>query len=475
MRKLHKVIFLLLCITFLPFNGLDGWTAYDRRTPIVEAVDKVLPAVVNISTSKDITVPLFRHGIRSPFDDIFDDLFERTYHVEGLGSGVVVEGGYVITNNHVIEYDYGVADKIYVTLQNDNERHEAIVVGSDPKADVAVLKILGEPVKKYLKWGRSDDLMIGETVIAIGNALGQPFTVTTGIISALNRVIQTGDGRKFHSLIQTNADINQGNSGGPLVNINGEFIGLNTAIMSPTGASVGLGFAIPVSRVKRVYEYWVNGVISLEDQIGLELQDLDAHLTEFFKSYYPALQKQNLSGVVVLEVKKTGLGNKYLQRRDIITAVDQKPVKNVTDFLNRLEEHRGPMLSVNIIRDGTAKTFLIPVPDMKVEKYSWAGMVLQTLDNPWRRWFGLQDDDAGVVVLSVNRESPVNGNIQRGDLILGINEQSIKNLDDLRRAIQADSRSRYININTLRLKEKRKNQPRKWDRRTVRMALEPTL
>ena len=147
MRKLHKVIFLLLCITFLPFNGLDGWTAYDRRTPIVEAVDKVLPAVVNISTSKDITVPLFRHGIRSPFDDIFDDLFERTYHVEGLGSGVVVEGGYVITNNHVIEYDYGVADKIYVTLQNDNERHEAIVVGSDPKADVAVLKILGEPVK----------------------------------------------------------------------------------------------------------------------------------------------------------------------------------------------------------------------------------------------------------------------------------------------------------------------------------------
>jgi S1-C subfamily serine protease len=314
--------------------------------------------------------------------------------------------------------------------------------------------------------------MIGETVIAIGSALGQPFTVTSGIISALNRSIETADGRTLASLIQTNADINQGNSGGPLININGEFIGLNTAILSPTGASVGLGFATPVSRVKKVYDYWIHGVISLEDQLGAEFQDMAPPIREFFWSNYPDLKDHKLNGVVVLQVSPTGIGNGYLQRQDIVTAIDQVEIRDKADLLSRLEEHRGPTLTLNVISKGKVRTIPIPVPNRKVETYRWGGMEVQSLDKPWRRWFNLPEDQEGLVVLKVDEMTGDNqADIRRGDLMLSFNGKEIKSLEDFQSIVQTERPRRAV-VETFRQIEKRKGMPQKWEKRTVQISID---
>jgi serine protease Do/serine protease DegQ len=437
--------------------------AYNRRTAIVEAVEKVLPAVVNISTTKKVTVGVspFPFRFRSPF---FDELFEQKYNLSGLGSGLVVEGGYVVTNNHVIAYDFGPADKIYVTFHGDNTTYEAVIVGADPVADIAILRIEGNPPQKNLPWGRSDDLMIGETVIAIGNALGQPFTVTDGIISALHRSIEDDKGRHLYNLIQTNSDINRGNSGGPLVNINGEFIGLNTAILSPTGGSIGVGFAIPVSRVKKVYDYWVANILSLEDQIGLDIYDLTPSLERFFRTNYPSLANEKLEGVVVVEVSPAGFCSGNVFARDIIHEVDGKPVRSSESFLSRLEEHKGNMLTLAVIREGKRMAISIKVPDQEVDRYAWLGMDLQELDSPWKRRYNIENQNFGLVVLSVQPDSAAaKANIRRGDIITSIEKKELKKLDDLKTMVRSLRTSETIVLEVYRLVDTR------WGRYLLRM------
>jgi len=444
---------------------------YNRRTPIVEAVEKALPAVVNISTTKVVNIS------RSPFPPYmqtpFDDLFKEKYQIEGLGSGVVVDGLYIITNYHVVAYDeyrVGPADRILITFNDTKEEREATLIGADPSADVAILQFIGEPHEKFLHWGRSDDLMIGETVIAIGSALGQPFTVTSGIISALNRSIEAKN-RRLNNLIQTNADINRGNSGGPLININGEFIGLNTAIISPTGGSVGLGLAIPVSRVKKIYDYWVNHILSLEDQMGLEIQDMNPSLKGWFHKYYATLSEESLDGVVVLTVSPHAISTGQIIRRDIIVSVDGQSIENSSDFLARLEEHQGSSVKLGIIREGNKIETVLPSASRKVETILFQGMEIQELDNPWRRWLDLTDDDKELlVVLSVIPGSEAEkAVIQRGDVLIAANQIQLHSLNDLRQAIPALNRARHIQLDTARQVEKR------WKGRPVRLQNEKSL
>lgn len=204
-----------------------------RETPVVKAVRKVSPAVVNISSEQKVRQrlnPFSGQGSNPFFDNFFRDFFERefesAYRRTSLGSGVIIDGksGYILTNAHVIAS----AGAIKVIF-NDEREYEARIIGSDPDSDLAVLRItIKEPVPS-IAMGNSDDLMIGETVIAIGNPFGFSNTVTTGVISALNRSFRTED-RVFHDFIQIDASINPGNSGGPLLNINGELVGINTAI-----------------------------------------------------------------------------------------------------------------------------------------------------------------------------------------------------------------------------------------------------
>lgn len=435
---------------------------YDRRTPIVEAVEKILPAVVNISTTKVVSVNRspFPRNMRTPFDELFSDMFQQQYRLEGLGSGVLIEGGYVVTNNHVIsyeEYQVGPADQIYVNLYDEKEPREAVLIGAHPSADLAILKLKGEAPVHYLPWGRSDDLMIGETVIAAGSALGQPFTVTTGIISALNRSMGVSKGHLYNNLIQTNADINQGNSGGPLVNINGEFIGLNTMILSPSGGSVGLGFAIPVARVKKVYNYWINHVVSLEDQLGLEIQDIDPQIAHFFRSRYDNLKEAKINGVLVGKVSLSGVAVDYLKPLDLIQEVDGKAIEGSADFMNRIEEHQGGELNLKIIREGNTIAVHMQVASQKIETDSWMSMTFQTLDNCWRNWFDIPDKFAGVVVLSVEPGSEAQKTgIQRGDVLVNVNNKlDLFTLADLQKAKTAFKNDNVFLLQIYRLVEKR--------------------
>jgi S1-C subfamily serine protease len=411
----------------------------------VEAVEKVLPSVVNISTTKEVTVRQSPFGMRSPFLDFNFPLRNRTYQLEGLGSGVVVEGGYVITNNHVVDYDFGPADKIYVALYGDNEPHEAEIVGTDPMDDIAVLAVKEPFDVKGLSWGRSDDLMIGETVIAVGSSLGQPFTVTDGIISALNRTISEDKGVHLTNLIQTNADINQGNSGGPLVNINGEFIGLNTAIISPSGGSVGLGFAIPVSRVKKVFDYWVNKKLTIEDQLKIYVQDLSLQLVMFYNEEFPQLRGNKLKGVVVTDVIPGGLAENQLEKIDIIETINGEPVNSPQEFADALELLRGNEVKFGIWRDGKKSEVVIPVKEEKIESITFLGMELQEMDSHWRRRLDLSPKADYLVVTSVEPNSTAaNEGIQRGDVLesLRVNTSVYESLgldeaDSLRKRLTA--------------------------------------
>jgi serine protease Do len=249
-----------------------------RRSRVVEAVERARPAVVNISTEQVVIQrPL---PVDPFFDEFFRDFFDsrpRRSTRRSLGSGVIVRGdGTILTNEHVILR----GGRIHVTLADGGE-YEAKLVGRDPDADLAVLRIDAGRVP-YIALGSSGDLMIGETVIAIGNPFGLSHTVTTGVVSATKRTLQTG-GRTFTDFIQTDASINPGNSGGPLLNILGELIGINTAIY---GNAQGIGFAIPVDRVRRSLDSLVSGRRQPEtdpnqlawEQLGIQVRDDDRGL-----------------------------------------------------------------------------------------------------------------------------------------------------------------------------------------------------
>ena len=243
-----KTTVLAGCICLLAAGGARAAAPEARRkrtTPVVEACRKARPAIVNISTKKMASVRFGLFGDRR-FDDIFPSPLVRRVPVQSLGSGVVLHSsGYVVTNAHVVRR----AQEISVTL-HDKTRHTAKVISADPTYDLAVLKIdlSGGGRLAYLPLGRSDDLMVGETVIAVGNPLGLASTVTTGVISATDRTLEFSDDVKYHGLIQTDAPINPGNSGGPLLNICGELIGINTAIRPE---AQNIGFAIPVDLLTR--------------------------------------------------------------------------------------------------------------------------------------------------------------------------------------------------------------------------------
>lgn len=438
-----RTLYLCVCVAALTQAISQVQAAYNRRTPIVEAVDKVLPSVVNISTTKEVTVRQSPFGMRSPFFDFGFPFRDRTYQLEGLGSGVVVEGGYIITNNHVVDYDFGPADKIYVTLYGDNEPHEAEIVGTDPLDDIAVLQAKDRFDAKGLLWGKSDDLMIGETVIAVGSSLGQPFTVTNGIISALNRTIAEEKGVHLTNLIQTNADINQGNSGGPLVNINGEFIGLNTAIMSPSGGSVGLGFAIPVSRVKKIFDYWVHKKLTIEDQLKIYVQDLTPQLVFFYHDEFPQLKGTKLTGVVVTEVLPGGLAENQLQKIDIIDSINGHPIKNQQEFTDTLELLRGNEVIFHLWREGKQSEVTIQVKEETIATITFLGMELQEMDSHWRRRLdlGLKADYLVVTSVDPNSQAAKEG-IERGDVLETLQIQAsvfeinnLKEMETLRRKL----------------------------------------
>jgi len=287
-----------------------------------DAVRKAVPAVVSIFTSKEVkrpsnpflNDPLFRHF----FGERFEDEAQRAF---GLGSGVIISSrGYILTNQHVVE----AADEIEVALA-DGKKFAAKVVGSDPETDLAVLKVDAQHLPA-ITLGQAENLRVGDVVLAIGNPLGVGQTVTMGIVSALHRTglsINT-----FENFIQTDAAINQGNSGGALIDSSGNLVGINTAILSQTGGSIGIGFAIPVSTAKQVMEQLIETGAVTRGWVGVELQEITADLAESFKL-------STTAGVLVAGVQRGSPADRAgIKPGDIVVAVDGKQVRDPDSMRN---------------------------------------------------------------------------------------------------------------------------------------------
>jgi len=396
---------------------------YPRRDAIVEAVSKVSPAVVNISLEYEIRkrISPFSEFSNPLFEDFFKDLFDpgfdRHYKRTSLGSGVIIDGrrGYILTNAHVVEK----TGTVNITL-NDEREYVAEIVGIDLDSDLAVLHIQSDDPLPAIDMGDSRDLMIGETVIAIGNPFGFTNTVTTGVISAANRSFRTKD-RVFHDFIQTDASINPGNSGGPLLNINGQLIGINTAIYA--GAQ-GIGFAIPINKAKRIIADLIAYGEVIDAWIGLWVQDLDTHLSRYFN--IPKKQ-----GVLISAVDPDSPARKAgLREGEVILAIDGRKVVSVPDYQARLKNYGvDERLQMTVWSNGKSRDISLKALAFPIDK---APELTYTL-------LGLKVDaggGAGAVVAAVQQNGFLaRAGVRPGDVIRQINEFLIREPGDLFKAV----------------------------------------
>ncbi|NCC25236.1 MAG: PDZ domain-containing protein [Deltaproteobacteria bacterium] len=373
-----------------------------RRTPVVEAVESVAPAVVNILTTvvERSVSPFGGVFSRDPFFQQFFGQPERAVERTSLGSGVITDGAkrLVLTNAHVIEG----ASVIRVRLL-DGREFEASLVGSDPDFDLAVLSLAGEEALPEARMGDSTDLMIGETIVAIGNPYGFGHSVTTGVISALNRTIQTRHG-SYSNFIQTDAAINPGNSGGPLVNVLGEVVGINTAIHAE---AEGIGFAIPIGKARQVLDDLVHFGRVTPVWLGMGGQNLDQRTALYFGL-------ESTKGFLVNEVHpKTPAAEAGIRPGDVVTAMDGNRIEDKDAYLDRLRHLvRQEEVGLRIVRRNEEKTVRLrpaPFPDEQAKNLAL------------KRWgvevkSGSAED--GVVVVEVVPNGPAEGlGLRPGDVI----------------------------------------------------------
>jgi len=400
-----------------------------RKTPVVKVVEKVSPAVVNISTERIVQERVNPFGnpfFNNFFDNFFDSFPQRSYKQQSLGSGVIIDSkGHVLTNEHVVLK----ASKIMITLA-DKREFEGKLIGSDPRSDLAIVKIDSEKNLPYIALGRSDDLMVGETVVAIGNPFGLSHTVTSGLISAINRTVKINNDLAYQGFIQTDASINPGNSGGPLLNINGELIGINTAIYQK---AEGIGFAIPIDRAKRIVADLITYGKVRKVWLGLRVQDLNKDLVSYFNLDHP-------SGVIVTRViAGSPAENAGLHRGDVILKINEDQIDSQEVYSSVVAGFTADStLKILLMREGKPVTISLKPARMAqdaAEKIARDLLGLTVKDfKPLSR--GREYHDLGVVVTSVRDKSPVSKiGIQKGDVIHQVNDKEINNLEDFQEVI----------------------------------------
>lgn len=434
------IVFVSLAMSWIDVRALGDQetTPNIRRTPVVEVFEKTHGAVVNISSTKIVQVS---RGA-SPFDWFFDDFQSmlgprtRRYKSTSVGSGFVVhENGYIITNAHVVDR----TTDIRITL-DDHTTYQATIVAQDRDQDLALLKIDAHRPLPVIGLGDSDDLMIGETVIAIGNPLGYQHTLTTGVVSATKRDLElsderTGRPRVYAGLIQTDAGINPGNSGGPLLNVLGELIGINTAIR---GDAQNIGFAIPVNHLRTLLPVMIQEKQKNLFALGL-LVDGARRITHL-EANSPAARAG-------------------LQLADVITRVDGSAVHSDFDFYLRMLEHRpGQVVVLATQRSGTEKSVRVrlqepPKPDGAKLALAKLGMTLKPLTPAAARRLGLPAN-VGLVIAATQRGGPASHEgIEAGDILTILGRFSVSTLEEVG-LILADVRPReQVYIRILRLEE----------------------
>ena len=433
MRPALAALLAILSILLSADGALGRKTG--RESPVVKAVERVGPAVVNISSEvsgRKQSRPFSGFGFNPFFDQFFRDFFDpypdSRPERNTLGSGVLIDGkrGLIITNAHVIAN----AGSIRVALQDERE-FDAEIVGADLDSDLAVLRIRSNQHLPEVAMGSSDDMMIGETVIAIGNPFGFSNTVTTGVISSLNRSIRT-ENRVYHQFIQTDASINPGNSGGPLLNIDGELIGINTAIYAK---AQGIGFAIPISKAKKIISDLIEHGEVQQAWIGVTVQNIDADLARY-------LNIPRDGGVIVKAVEKDSPADRAgIREGDIIVAIEERIVLSDDDYQTAMRGHgAGEVLPIRIWRDG--KILKMPVTPQHFP--------LETAGDLAHRLLGVRVADISVSIRMQQRISAVDGVVissiepacflarigaREGDVIRRINDIPVKDSADFLQAV----------------------------------------
>jgi serine protease Do len=416
--------------------------AQARPESFADLADKVSPAVVNITTSTVVEsgsgpMPQIPEG--SPFEDFFEQFRdrmpdnERSRRSSALGSGFVIsEDGLVVTNNHVIEQ----ADQIEVEFFN-GDTLAATVIGTDPKTDIALLKVKTDEPLPFVSFGDSDTARVGDWVLAMGNPLGQGFSLSAGIVSARNRALSG----TYDDYIQTDAAINRGNSGGPLFNLDGEVVGVNTAILSPTGGSIGIGFSMASNVVKRVVDQLEQYGETRRGWLGVRIQDVTEDVAE-------AMGLEKAAGALVTDVPEGPAAEAGMKSGDVIVSFDGHEVADTRELVRRVGNTEvGKTVRVIVNREGKTQTLkvelgrreeaegAVPVAQTGDEseapsEMSMFGLKIQPLDNELRRQLELESDAEGLVITDVDElSSAYEKGVRAGDVITEAGQRKVTTIE----------------------------------------------
>ncbi len=441
---------LLLALTLGTGLGLAALPApvlaFGAPESFADLAQQISPSVVNITTSSIVSAPagggpLVPPG--SPFEDLFKDFGnpgdQGPQRSEALGSGFVIsEDGYIVTNNHVIEG----ADEIEIEFFT-GEKRPAKLVGTDPKTDIALLKVDADKPLAFVSFGNSDLMRVGDWVVAMGNPLGQGFSVSAGIVSARDRELSG----TYDDYIQTDAAINRGNSGGPLFNMDGQVIGVNTAILSPNGGSIGIGFSMASNVVSKVVDQLKQFGETRRGWLGVRIQDVTPDIAE-------SMGLEEARGALVTDVPEGPAREAGMQSGDVIVTFAGQEIGDAGDLTRRVGDAPvGEAVPVIVLREGKTLTLQVTLgrredaeakavpavsgaPD-EPKSLELLGMELQPLTEDARNAMGLEPAARGLVVMSVDVASEAYAKgLREGDLITDAGQQPVVRLSDLRDRIE---------------------------------------
>lgn len=455
--KKIKYIFIFFAFFISYYSQFETLQAASERGPksVADVAQPLLDAVVNISTSQTVKggqgIPLPNIPKGSPFEEFFDDFFNRRQNqgqsrqVRSLGSGFVIdESGLIVTNNHVIED----AEEIIVNFNDGTKLKVTKILGKDPKTDLALLKVTPKKPLKAVKFGDSGPIRVGDWVMAIGNPFGLGGSLTVGIVSAKKRDINAGP---YDEFIQTDAAINRGNSGGPLFNMEGNVIGVNTAIISPTGGSIGIGFAVPSNTAMHVINQlrkygetrrgWLGVRIqSITDEIAdsLGLGEPQGALVADITPGSPAADAGILTGDVIVKFDGTDIKNmRQLPRVVANTDIDE----TVNVELIRKGEKKTLKVKIGLLQEAQDKKADTQTDDKKSES-TLKGLTIATLDQKLMNEFNLTKKSGGVVITKVEPSSlAAQRNIKAGDVIVEVAQEEVKSPGDVTRRVERVKKS----------------------------------